>query len=109
MGSEASTLMIKYFKKMKTDPSLPIDTTKQTKTFKKIFSILDKDGNGTIDGQEIPLLIKELRKAMESAGKRNVSESEIKQILRVADQNRDGMIDFSEFCGMMFSISRVCV
>lgn len=108
MGSEASSLMVQYFNKMHTDPTLKGDAQRQTKIFGKIFKLLDKDGNGTIDNNEIPTLMKELKKAIEKAGKRQVTENEVQHILRVSDKNKDGEIDFQEFCGMMFAVSMVC-
>ena len=109
MGSEASSLMAKYFKKRKEDPSLARNVEKQTKMFKKIFNALDKDGNGFIEGKEISGLVKELSKAVTEVRKRPLSENEIRSILKVADRNNDGRIDWGEFCGLMFSVSSIVI
>ena len=109
MGSEASSLMTKYFKKMKQDPSMAGDVQGQKKLFKKIFHALDKDGNGFIEGRELSGLVNGLSKSVEEVKKRPLSELEIRSILKVADRNNDGKIDFDEFCGMMFSVSSVII
>mmetsp|Transcript_15272 Transcript_15272/g.26013 ORF Transcript_15272/g.26013 Transcript_15272/m.26013 type:complete len:110 (-) Transcript_15272:56-385(-) len=109
MGSEASSLMTKYFKKMKQDPSMAGDVQGQKKLFKKIFHALDKDGNGFIEGKEISGLVKELSKAVTEVRKRPLSENEIRSILKVADRNNDGRIDWGEFCGLMFSVSSIVI
>ena len=109
MGAEASSLMAKYFKKMKQDPAMARDVQGQKKLFKKIFNALDKDGNGFIEGRELSGLTKGLSKSVEEVRKTPLSESEMRSILKVADRNNDGRIDFDEFCGMMFSVSSVII
>ncbi|CAI5500104.1 unnamed protein product [Closterium sp. Naga37s-1] len=59
------------------------------------FAHFDTDGNGFITGDE-------LRSALESeAGSAGVGEEEIKRIFADVDADKNGKIDFAEFCAMM--------
>ncbi|GJP41403.1 hypothetical protein CLOM_g1074, partial [Closterium sp. NIES-68] len=59
------------------------------------FAHFDTDGNGFVTGDE-------LRSALESeAGSAGVGEAEIKKIFADVDSDKNGKIDFPEFCGMM--------
>jgi len=59
------------------------------------FKIFDEDGNGTIT-------IDELRKVMKKLGER-VTEDQLKEMIKAADLNNDGLIDYGEFVKMMKS------
>ncbi|XP_045182503.1 neo-calmodulin-like [Mercenaria mercenaria] len=53
------------------------------------FRIFDRDGNGTIDR-------KELKHAMKMLGE-ELSDEEVEQMMKEADENGDGKINFEEF------------
>ena len=56
------------------------------------FEIFDIDGSGTIDATELKTIL----------GKStNYDKNTWKEIIKEADQNGDGVIDFDEFCDMM--------
>eukprot|EP00744_Colponema_vietnamica_P020582 GILI01029273.1.p1 GENE.GILI01029273.1~~GILI01029273.1.p1 ORF type:complete len:150 (-),score=25.81 GILI01029273.1:81-530(-) len=58
-----------------------------------VFSMFDKDGDGTIDADE-------LHTVMRSLGQ-DPSEAEIKQLIETVDLDKNGTIEFEEFCTMM--------
>ena len=60
---------------------------------REAFKLFDKDGNGTIE-------LDELRQVMCSLGQ-TPTESELNQIIADADMDGDGTIDFDEFIEMM--------
>jgi calmodulin len=60
---------------------------------KQAFAVFDADGNGKISKSE-------LRRVMEMLGER-LSEAQIDEMMREADENKDGEIDFQEFKRMM--------
>ena len=60
---------------------------------REAFKLFDKDGNGTIE-------LDELRQVMCSLGQ-SPTESELNQIIADADMDGDGTIDFDEFIEMM--------
>merc|ERR1711974_351493 len=107
MGNDASTIMTKYYKKINTDSAYARDSKAQTKTFTKLFALLDSDGNGVIEGSEIPVLVSKLKSSYEAARNKPLTEDKVQAILKIADQNDDGKIDFDEFCGMMFSVAKM--
>jgi len=57
------------------------------------FKVFDEDGSGTIT-------IDELRKVMRKLGEK-VTEDQLKEMIKAADTNGDGLIDYSEFVKMM--------
>lgn len=59
------------------------------------FKVFDKDGNGVITSHE-------LRYVMTNAGEK-LSEDEIDEIIREADEDNDGNINYEEFLKMMLS------
>lgn len=58
-----------------------------------VFSMFDKDGDGTIDAEE-------LHTVMRSLGQ-DPSEAEIKQLIETVDLDKNGTIEFEEFCTMI--------
>lgn len=60
---------------------------------KEAFRIFDRNGNGLISADE-------LRAALESFGEK-MSEEELDELLREADINCDGQIDYEEFVKMI--------
>jgi len=55
--------------------------------------VFDKDGSGKISKQE-------LKEVMKNLGE-NLSDQEITEMIREADDNGDGEVDFEEFVKMM--------
>jgi len=61
--------------------------------YRHAFSLFDADGNGTIS-------ISELHEVMKSLGQ-NPTRTEIEDMVNEVDTDRNGSIDFEEFCKMM--------
>jgi len=61
-----------------------------TNVLVKLFAIADKDGNGTIDKQELAI-------AFETLGFSWLKEKETAKIFKRADKDSNGEIDFDEF------------
>ena len=68
-------------------------TDQQIIEFREAFQAFDKDGNGSIT-------IRELGTVMRSLGQ-NLSESEIKEMIEIVDEDKNGTIDFQEFLNLM--------
>ena len=64
-------------------------TDQQIIEFREAFQAFDKDGNGSIT-------TKELGTVMRSLGQ-NLSEAEIKEMIDIVDEDKNGTIDFQEF------------
>ena len=62
------------------------------------FKLFDTDGNGTISPME-------LKSVLSSSGQ--ISDETIDQILKQADDNNDGEIEFDEFCKLMAQVDLV--
>lgn len=60
---------------------------------REAFSVFDKDHSGQISADE-------LKSMMSSLGER-LSDAEIQEMMREADTNGDGQIDFNEFVRML--------
>ncbi|MES1922360.1 calmodulin-like 3 [Bonamia ostreae] len=60
---------------------------------KEAFKAFDKDGNGFIS-------LEELKSAMESLGEK-VTKEELQEMVKIADKNNDGKIDYEEFVEIM--------
>ena len=59
------------------------------------FKVFDRDGNGFITSHE-------LRNIMNSLGE-NLTPEEIEEMIKEADLDNDGQIDYEEFVKMMMS------
>ena len=68
-------------------------TDEQVIEFREAFQAFDKDGNGSIT-------TKELGTVMRSLGQ-NLSEAEIKEMIDIVDEDKNGTIDFQEFLHLM--------
>jgi len=66
---------------------------KQLKEYKRLFNLFDKDGNGSITTNELAAVLKEIGK--------NVTEKELKEMVRKVDCNENGCIEFDEFIKML--------
>ena len=68
-------------------------TAEQLAKFRENFSLFDKDGNGSIAGAELGLL-------MESLG-HSTSAHQVKAFLKSVDTDHSGSIEFDEFVAMV--------
>lgn len=68
-------------------------TDEQIIEFREAFQAFDKDDNGSIT-------TKELGTVMRSLGQ-NLSEAEIKEMIDIVDEDKNGTIDFQEFLNLM--------
>merc|ERR1712070_361470 len=68
----------------------------QEQEFLDAFKTLDSDGNGYVDAEE-------LRFKMQNYGSMKLSDEECDEMLREADINGDGKLDFQEFVKMMMA------
>ena len=57
------------------------------------FALFDKDGGGTIDAEELGSLMRALGHSLE--------QHEIDELVKRADADNSGEIDFAEFCALM--------
>jgi len=71
----------------------PQPTPEEIAAYRHAFSLFDADGNGTIS-------ISELHEVMKSLGQ-NPTKTEIEDMVNEVDTDRNGSIDFDEFCKMM--------
>ncbi|KAJ3076191.1 hypothetical protein HDU98_005075 [Podochytrium sp. JEL0797] len=65
----------------------------QITQFKEAFSLFDQDGDGMIANAEIGTVIRSLGQ--------NISQRELKDLIKEADSNHKGAIEFPEFLTMM--------
>ncbi|XP_045182057.2 calmodulin-beta-like [Mercenaria mercenaria] len=79
---EFRSFLIKQFKHSKSEQ----DTRQE---IRQAFRIFDRDGNGYIEKAE-------LRRAMKTMGE-PLTETELDIMMRDADKNKDGKIDYEEF------------
>lgn len=63
------------------------------KNLKKVFDMIDYDGNGFIDSLELKELLQKIGAKKKPLRQVRVSE-ETKNIFTLADKNNDGKIDF---------------
>ncbi|KAJ3720397.1 calmodulin-like protein [Lentinula raphanica] len=69
--------------------------TDSEEEIRQAFQVFDKDNNGTISATE-------LKAVMESLGEK-LTDQEVGEMIREADDDGDGMIDYKEFVAMMLS------
>ena len=79
----------------KTVESSTIDnlTDEQIIEFREAFQAFDKDGSGSITTRELGTVLCSLGQ--------NLSESEIKEMIDIVDEDKNGTIDFQEFLHLM--------
>ena len=57
---------------------------------RRVFDLLDKNGNGYLKASEIRL-------AFDFLGEKDITDDEIIDLIKEADTNKDGFVDFNEF------------
>lgn len=68
-------------------------TEEQIAEFKEAFSLFDKDGDGTIDAEELGTVLRSLGN--------QPTDEEVEDMIKEADKDGNGTIDFAEFIEMM--------
>lgn len=68
-------------------------SAEELEEMRQAFRVFDIDGNGVIDANE-------LKVTMFNLGE-NLSDRDVKQMIKLADRNGDGKIDYEEFIMMM--------
>jgi len=68
-------------------------TEEQIAEFKEAFSLFDKDGDGTIDNEELGTVLRSLGN--------QPTDEDVEDMIREADKDGNGTIDFGEFIEMM--------
>lgn len=68
-------------------------TEEQIREFKEAFNIFDKDGDGTISGKELGVVMRSLGQ--------NPTEKQLDELINNLDKDASGTIDFGEFLSMM--------
>merc|ERR1712187_564509 len=74
-------------------------TEEQIAEFKEAFSLFDKDGDGTITTKELGTVI---RHVMTNLGEK-LTDEEVDEMIREADVDGDGQINYEEFVKMMMA------
>lgn len=65
---------------------------------KEAFALFDKDGDGTIDSEELGVVMKSLGQ--------HPTEQELEDLIAEHDVDGNGIIDFSEFLTLMAQIKK---
>jgi len=65
--------------------------------------MFDADKSGTIDANELTAVLQTFSGNIPEKGSEDESKM-VKEIMENVDVNKDGVIDFEEFCGMMEKI-----
>ena len=68
-------------------------TDEQKQEFKDVFSLFDKDGDGTVSTKELGVVMRALGQ--------NPTDAEIAEMIKEVDQDGNGEVDFEEFCQLM--------
>jgi len=68
-------------------------TEEQIAEFKEAFSLFDRDRDGTIDNEELGTVLRSLGN--------QPTDEEVEDMIREADKDGNGTIDFAEFIEMM--------
>ena len=97
MGAESSTLLTKHFKQLNKDKAYVNDVQAQEETLRKLFNMLDADGNGNLDADELPVLVQGIRKSYKQVTGKSLDQGLVQGIIQDADTNGDKFIDRDEF------------
>ncbi|VFR02839.1 unnamed protein product [Cuscuta campestris] len=62
---------------------------------KEAFGLCDRDGSGKVNAKELGIVMRSLGQSL--------TEAELEEMIKEADTNRSGTIDFNEFLGLMGS------
>ena len=65
-------------------------SAEQTEELKKAFEVMDANKDGVVTRDELKTLLKNLGEV--------VDDAVIDEMINLADANKDGKIDFAEFC-----------
>ena len=68
-------------------------TEEQKQEFKDVFSLFDKDGDGTVSTKELGMVMRALGQ--------NPTDAEIAEMIKEVDVDGNGEVVFDEFCGLM--------
>ena len=68
-------------------------TEDQKNEFKDVFSLFDKDGDGTVSTKELGVVMRALGQ--------NPTDAEVTEMIKEVDIDGNGEVDFDEFCGLM--------
>ncbi|KAK6127796.1 hypothetical protein DH2020_038505 [Rehmannia glutinosa] len=68
-------------------------TDEQIAEFKEVFKLFDKDGDGSITSKELGTVLRSLGQ--------NPTEAELQDMIKEADADLNGKIDFNEFLNLM--------
>lgn len=87
---EGDELTFEQFVKLTEDMDNPADEEEE---MRQAFSVFDKDGSGTITAEELRVVMMNLGEKM--------TEEEVDEMVREADLDGDGEINYQEFVKMM--------
>ena len=65
-------------------------TEEQKQEFRDVFSLFDKDGDGTVSTKELGVVMRALGQ--------NPTDAEIAEMIKEVDTDGNGEVDFDEFC-----------
>ena len=89
-----------------TEPEVVSNTSAEAQKMcsiaKQIFEEVDEDEGGTVDGEELDLLVTKLWEALghDPPSEEQVKE-EVQHMLHLFDENNDGEISYQEFLAML--------
>ena len=72
-------------------PEVPASTPEQLKKVRAAFDAIDKDGNGTLDRDEV-------RRAAQELGRWELFGKALDEAMTAMDADGDGRVDFEQFC-----------
>ena len=76
-----------------------VDEDKKEENILQAFEVFDKDRDGYIS-------VPELKEFFHSIGEMTMTDEDVKEMIRAADKNNDGKLDYFEFKAMMFTTTK---